>query len=65
MSGDEPGSVRSTIAIPSAPGGIGAPVMIWIAVPVSTARRGAVPAARTSITESSTGAPTVSAVRTA
>ena len=59
------GAVRSTITTASAPSGIGAPVMIRIASPGPTATVGAAPAARVPTTASSTGAPAVSAARTA
>ncbi len=58
-------AVRSTITTASAPGGIGAPVMIRTASPAPTARVGATPAGSVSTTARSTGAPTVSIERTA
>ena len=61
------GEVHSTITTESAPGGMGAPVMIRTAWPGPTGRAGsgAAPAARTATTSSSTGASVVSSARTA
>ena len=58
-------SVSSTMTTASAPSGSGAPVMMRSAWPASTARSAAKPAARTPMASSSTGAPSVSAARTA
>ena len=55
----------STITTASAPGGIGAPVMMRSASPAPTLVSVALPAANVPTTRSSTGAPAVSAARTA
>ena len=57
--------VRSTMITASAPGGMGAPVMIRTAWPGPTATSGALPAANVSTTSRVTGAVAVSAERTA
>ncbi len=63
--GPSAGRVSSTFTTASAPGGMGAPVMIRAAWPGPTLRSPASPAATVPTTSSSTGAPAVSVATTA